>query len=98
VGRHHCRIRRRRSGQCACRILLHRSGVAALGNLGVEIEAGQMLAAGRQDVWEVLTRRFESRLILTALANTRGRRIEAAHKLGIGRNTITRKIQDLGLE
>jgi two-component system, NtrC family, nitrogen regulation response regulator GlnG len=65
---------------------------------GVEIEAGQMLAAGRQDVWEVLTRRFESRLILTALANTRGRRIEAAQKLGIGRNTITRKIQDLGLE
>jgi two-component system, NtrC family, nitrogen regulation response regulator GlnG len=65
---------------------------------GVEIEASHMLAAGRQDVWEVLTRRFESRLILTALANTRGRRIEAAQKLGIGRNTITRKIQDLGLE
>ena len=35
---------------------------------------------------------------LTALANTRGRRIEAAHKLGIGRNTITRKIQELDLE
>jgi len=49
-------------------------------------------------VWEELTRRFESRLILTALQNTRGRRIEAAHKLGIGRNTITRKIQELGLE
>ncbi|MEO8542038.1 MAG: nitrogen regulation protein NR(I) [Betaproteobacteria bacterium] len=65
---------------------------------GVEIEASQMLAAGRQDVWEVLTRRFESRLILTALSTTRGRRIEAAQKLGIGRNTITRKIQDLGLE
>ena len=45
-----------------------------------------------------LLRRFESRLILTALANTRGRRIEAAQKLGIGRNTITRKIQELGLE
>jgi two-component system nitrogen regulation response regulator GlnG len=29
---------------------------------------------------------------------TRGRRIEAAHKLGIGRNTITRKIQELRLE
>ena len=26
------------------------------------------------------------------------RRIEAAQKLGIGRNTITRKIQELGLE
>ena len=27
-----------------------------------------------------------------------GRRIEAAQKLGIGRNTITRKIQELGLD
>jgi len=46
----------------------------------------------------VLSRRFESRLILTALSSTRGRRIEAAQKLGIGRNTITRKIQELGIE
>jgi len=65
---------------------------------GLEVEAQNMLAAGRHDVWDVLSRRFESRLILTALASTRGRRIEAAQKLGIGRNTITRKIQELGLE
>jgi len=65
---------------------------------GLEAEAMALLLAGRHDVWEQLTRRFESRLILTALANTRGRRIEAAQKLGIGRNTITRKIQELGLE
>jgi two-component system nitrogen regulation response regulator GlnG len=65
---------------------------------GLEMEAQTMLAAGRTDVWDALSRRFESRLILTALANTRGRRIEAAQKLGIGRNTITRKIQELGLE
>ena len=65
---------------------------------GLEAEATALLASGRLDVWDELTRRFESRLILTALANTRGRRIEAAHKLGIGRNTITRKIQELGLE
>ncbi|MGZ5180778.1 MAG: nitrogen regulation protein NR(I) [Ramlibacter sp.] len=64
----------------------------------LEDEAMQMLVAGRHDVWDQLTRRFESRLIVTALANTRGRRIEAAQKLGIGRNTITRKIQELGLE
>ena len=57
-----------------------------------------MLAAGREDVWDVLSRRFESRLIHAALGCTRGRRIEAAQKLGIGRNTITRKIQELGLE
>ena len=42
--------------------------------------------------------RFEGQLIHTALEVTRGRRIEAAQKLGIGRNTITRKIQELGLE
>ena len=65
---------------------------------GLEIEAAALLASGRTDVWDVLTRRFESRLILAALAATRGRRIEAAQKLGIGRNTITRKIQELGLE
>ena len=65
---------------------------------GLEAEAMALLTAGRSDVWEVLTRRFESRLIQAALANTHGRRIEAAHKLGIGRNTITRKIQELNLE
>jgi two-component system nitrogen regulation response regulator GlnG len=65
---------------------------------GLEAEALALLASGRHDVWDELTRRFESKLILTALSNTRGRRIEAAQKLGIGRNTITRKIQELGLE
>jgi two-component system nitrogen regulation response regulator GlnG len=65
---------------------------------GLEGEAIALLGSGRLDVWDVLTKRFESRLILAALASTKGRRIEAAHKLGIGRNTITRKIQELGLE
>jgi two-component system nitrogen regulation response regulator GlnG len=65
---------------------------------GLEAEAMSLLVAGRTDVWEVLANRFEARLIQTALANTRGRRIEAAQKLGIGRNTITRKIQELGLD
>ncbi|MBG6072738.1 MULTISPECIES: nitrogen regulation protein NR(I) [unclassified Polaromonas] len=65
---------------------------------GLQAEALALLVSGRSDVWDVLTRRFESRLIMTALANTNGRRIEAAHKLGIGRNTITRKIQELNLE
>ena len=48
--------------------------------------------------WDELTRKFEARLIQAALDITRGRRIEAAQRLGIGRNTITRKIQELGLE
>ena len=79
---------------------------ASLINLGahagwesaLEVEALQLLGTDRQDVWDVLTRRFESLLIQAALATTRGRRIEAAVKLGIGRNTITRKIQELHIE
>jgi two-component system nitrogen regulation response regulator GlnG len=65
---------------------------------GLEREARALLEQGHPQVWDDLTRRFEGRLIQTALAITKGRRIEAAHKLGIGRNTITRKIQELGLE
>ncbi len=64
----------------------------------LETEAVALLGSGQPEVWDTLTRRFESRLIQAALANTKGRRIEAAQKLGIGRNTITRKIQELGLE
>ncbi len=65
---------------------------------GLQAEAMNLLLSGRLDVWDELSKRFERKLILTALDTTRGRRIEAAHKLGIGRNTITRKIQELGLE
>lgn len=74
------------------------AGEGSAWDAGLEAEARHLLNSGRHDVWDVLTRRFETRLILTALAHTRGRRIEAAQKLGIGRNTITRKIQELGLE
>jgi two-component system nitrogen regulation response regulator GlnG len=65
---------------------------------GLEHDAREMLRGGEPMVWETLTRRFEAQLIQTALEITRGRRIEAAQKLGIGRNTITRKIQELGLD
>ncbi|MBK6865048.1 MAG: nitrogen regulation protein NR(I) [Ideonella sp.] len=65
---------------------------------GLEAESLALLQAGEPQVWDTLTRQFEARLIQAALAVTRGRRIEAAQKLGIGRNTITRKIQELGLE
>ncbi len=73
-------------------------GALSAWEAGLEQEVQALLASGCTDVWDVLGRRFESRLILAALAATRGRRIEAAQKLGIGRNTITRKIQELGLE
>ena len=64
----------------------------------LERESRSMLQSGQPEVWDTLTRKFEAQLIHTALEVTRGRRIEAAQKLGIGRNTITRKIQELGLD
>ncbi len=66
--------------------------------LDLERQARALLERGEAEIWDRLARDFEGQLIRTALAMTKGRRIEAAHKLGIGRNTITRKIQDLGLE
>ena len=65
---------------------------------GLEREARSLLQSGDPQVWDTLTHKFEAQLIRTALEITRGRRIEAAQKLGIGRNTITRKIQELGLD
>ncbi|MEM7430440.1 MAG: nitrogen regulation protein NR(I) [Pseudomonadota bacterium] len=41
---------------------------------------------------------FEKTLIQTALAQTKGRKHDAARLLGWGRNTLTRKIKSLGLE
>ena len=66
--------------------------------IDLERESRSLLLSGEPQVWDILTRKFEAQLIHTALDLTRGRRIEAAQKLGIGRNTITRKIQELGLD
>jgi two-component system nitrogen regulation response regulator GlnG len=61
-------------------------------------EVERRLAEGQHDLMDVLARDFERTLIRIALQHTHGRRIEAAARLGLGRNTITRKIQELGLE
>ena len=61
-------------------------------------EADRMLAGRPGAVWDGLVREFERTLIRHALLASAGRRIEAAQMLGIGRNTITRKIQELGME
>jgi len=65
---------------------------------GLAMEVDRLLASGNGQVHEKLTDIFERILINRALAFTGGRRIEAAQALGIGRNTITRKIQELGLD
>ncbi len=61
-------------------------------------QARDWLQAGDAQVWERLAGQFETVLLRTALQLTQGRRAEAAQKLGIGRNTLTRKIQELGLD
>ncbi len=58
----------------------------------------QMLEAKTPDVWDALCKRFETAMIQAALLHTGGRKVEAAAMLGMGRNTMTRKIQELGLE
>ena len=60
-------------------------------------DARSRLESNETEVWDALSQQFEAALIQTALELTRGRRIEAAQRLGIGRNTITRKIQELKL-
>ncbi|HQR70101.1 MAG TPA: nitrogen regulation protein NR(I) [Burkholderiaceae bacterium] len=61
-------------------------------------EVERRLQSGLPDVMDGLSRDFEAAVIRTALRHTHGRRIDAATRLGVGRNTITRKIQELQLE
>ena len=65
---------------------------------GLAQEVDRLLVGSDGQVHEKLTNIFERVLITRALAHTGGRRIEAAVALGIGRNTITRKIQELNLD
>jgi two-component system, NtrC family, nitrogen regulation response regulator GlnG len=58
----------------------------------------KMLDAKTPDVWDALCKRFETAMIQAALLHTGGRKVEAAAQLGMGRNTMTRKIQELGLD
>jgi two-component system nitrogen regulation response regulator GlnG len=61
-------------------------------------QVAQALQRGDQNILENLSQQFERTLISQALQHTGGRRIEAATLLGMGRNTLTRKIQELGLD
>ena len=61
-------------------------------------ELARALARGERAVGDRLEKEFERTLILRALAHTAGHRMEAAQWLGWGRNTLTRKIQELKLD
>jgi two-component system nitrogen regulation response regulator GlnG len=61
-------------------------------------ELAQALARGEKAAGDRLEREFEMTLIRRALMHTGGHRMDAAQWLGWGRNTLTRKIQELGME
>ncbi len=64
----------------------------------LEKTASTMLDNGEGNLMDSLGAEFERIMIRTALRHTHGRKNEAAVLLGIGRNTIARKIQELGID
>lgn len=59
--------------------------------------ADQSLACGQRDILSEAVPTFEKALIETALKHTAGRKRDAANLLGWGRNTLTRKLKELGM-
>ncbi|MDW8311493.1 MAG: nitrogen regulation protein NR(I) [Burkholderiales bacterium] len=66
--------------------------------VGLARALSEAIAQGERAPGDRLTREFEITLIRAALQATRGRRIEASQWLGWGRNTLTRKIHEYGLD
>jgi two-component system nitrogen regulation response regulator GlnG len=64
----------------------------------LDSELARALAEGERAVGDRLQREFERTLIRRALAHTGGHRMDAAARLGWGRNTLTRRIQELGMD
>lgn len=60
--------------------------------------ADQQLFTGNSGILKEAVPQFEQVLIETALKHTGGRRRDAAELLGWGRNTLTRKIKELGMD
>jgi len=59
---------------------------------------GQIDKESGKPLLQIAVPEFERALIRTALARANGRRQDAAKMLGLGRNTLTRKIRELGIE
>jgi two-component system nitrogen regulation response regulator GlnG len=57
----------------------------------------QKLKNGEMKILDIATPMFERTLINAALQQTRGRKRHAAELLGWGRNTLTRKLKELGI-
>jgi len=63
-----------------------------------QLANGRLENDNQQPLLEIALPEFERALIRVALARANGRRQEAAKLLGWGRNTLTRKIRDLGID
>lgn len=62
------------------------------------LDATVRLSRSDPEVWSALARQFERAILQSSLEVCRGRRVEAAARLGMGRNTITRKLRELGMD
>ena len=65
---------------------------------GLEADIKSKIAQGNDDIYDVFVQLTEKSLIESALGYTKNKKIEAAKILGIGRNTITRKIKELNIK
>ena len=73
---------------------------AVTGNwvLSLKSWADQELSLGHSGILQQATPLFEKCMIDVALKHSGGRKRDASELLGWGRNTLTRKIKELGLE
>ena len=60
------------------------------------VELRRRLAAGESGMAHEMAQTLDRICLHTALEHTGGRKVEAAQRLGWGRNTLTRKLQELG--
>jgi two-component system nitrogen regulation response regulator GlnG len=65
---------------------------------GLEADIKSKISQGNDDIYDAFVQLTEKSLIESALGYTKNKKIEAAKILGIGRNTITRKIKELNIK
>ena len=65
---------------------------------GLEADIKSKILQGNDDIYDAFIQLTEKSLIESALGYTKNKKIEAAKILGIGRNTITRKIKELNIK
>tara|TARA_B100000035_G_scaffold134321_1_gene114263 strand:+ start:16461 stop:17858 length:1398 start_codon:yes stop_codon:yes gene_type:complete len=65
---------------------------------GLEADINSKILQGNDQVYDTFIQLTEKSLIESALGYTKNKKIEAAKILGIGRNTITRKIKELNIK